>query len=262
MEILNALQDNDLDISNALGDEPTGEEVAQVPAQEPTVDVEDIERRATERVLERLQRMAGTVGAPVAQESEVAKTAKDLMAQGVSAVAIENILKLAGATQLDKENALRNESVKQAAIAYEQQCWSAVGDALESVCEGIPQLKNAKIGLKKDLAEEVKDLVWKDKRFADVQKAYQSGAPLPKARLKEAAAAVADNFCKELGVTKPTGQVDLRSSKPSKGAEPSQNFDPDRLPKELRAIYDMNMNHFKDPKKAAQRVREAMRKGE
>ncbi|MBS1586950.1 MAG: hypothetical protein JSS82_15550 [Bacteroidetes bacterium] len=251
MEILNALQETDLEGAESLGAD-------EGPAQAREIDVDQIEQRATDRVLQRLAQMAETAGTP-AKDTHLAKTLKNLQERGVSAEAIGNWLELQEAAERDKAEGSRRENIKQAAVNYEQHCWSSVFEALETVGEGVPLIKNAKQGLKQDLAGELKELVWNDKRFLDVQKAYQSGQPLPKARLKEAAAIVADSFCKEHGIEKPTGQIDLRSSKPAKGGEPAANFDPNGLPKELRAIYDINMNYFKDPKKAMQRVREASR---
>lgn len=245
-----------------LNDLPSTDEQAEAPAQAEQVDLEALEAKATERVLQRLAQMAEVAGganATAKDESNLAREIKKLQADGVPALAIERIIALTEARLADEQAKTRLEAEKKAAIGYEQQCWDAVFNALEEVTEAIPQIKDAKRGLKNDLADEVKDLVWNDKRFLDIQKAYQNGQPLPKARIKEAAAMVADGFCKKLGIQKPSGSVDLKSSKPGKDDTASGSFDPERLPRELRILYDINMKHFKDPKKAAQRVREAMR---
>lgn len=261
MEVLNAVNEQDLDMALPLDDEEGGQEaVAGADKGVPAVDLDELEARATERVLNRLAKMS-EVATPK-QTSHLAQTVKELQEEGVPAVAIERLLKLREAERKDEEIRLREQAQMQAAQTYEEKCWDTVFSALEEVSEAIPQIKNGRPALRQSLAEDVKNLVWGDKRFADVQKAYQSGQPLPKARLKEAAAAVADGFLKELGVTKPSGGIDIRSSKPSKSDSASANFDPDTLPRNLRFIYDINMTHFNDPKKAAQRVREAMRKGE
>lgn len=181
--------------------------------------------------------------------------AERLQAQGVTPAALANYRILAEAMLADKEQVAMQEAAQRNAQAYDAHCFQIAFDALDEVTEGLKPLQRDEI--KKSLVKDMSNTVRDDVRFKDILDAVKRGVPPSKTRMKVVAAEVADKYCAELGIKKPAGQIDLRSSKPNPSE--SQSLDIDSLPRGARQIYEATLKYTKDPDKAMKRAIQAVR---
>lgn len=219
------------------------------------IDIEEIEERATQKALARLQAQMRPVQ-PGLPPSRFEQVKQELKAAGIDDAALDNWRRLDEARRQDEAAMYNQHMQKNMREQFIAECMNRTLEALEEVSAPIPAIKNAKMGLKQDLGNDIADMVMNDKRFADVRRSVESGKPPAQSRLKEAAAIVADRYCKEIGITKPSGGIDLASSK---GEAKGDDLDLDSLPKAARQFYNISLNLGLGKEKALERARQALK---
>lgn len=210
-----------------------------------------------EKVLMQLAQLGAEAQGPRQSQpvSHFDLVAERLQAQGVTPAALANYRVLAEAMLADKEQISMKEAAVRNQQAYDAHCFQLAFDALDEVTEGMKPLQREEI--KKALVKDMSNTVRDDVRFKDILDAVKRGIPPSKTRMKVVAAEVADKYCAELGIKKPAGQIDLRSSKPN--PTESQALDIDSLPRGARQIYEATLKYTKDPDKAMKRAVQAVR---
>jgi hypothetical protein len=196
--------------------------------------------KGVQEALAKLPRQAPQVQyvqAPTPQVSRYNQTLAQLEKDGVPREAIENSARIAAAIIADRESQGHTQTVEQVQRAFVKACNDKTEEALDELGVVISAYKAGGDGLRIDLRNRVANLFIHSPKYSDVLSRLQAGEYPSTRRLKEASAEVLDAYCKEAGLTRPTGPVNVESSKPKKADAESA---PDqKLSRSAYFIYNM-----------------------
>lgn len=249
LQILDAVEDEDV---LALDAEPEAEapveekkpEAAPPPVVNPSAVADEIFRRlqATQPQTRRTSRL----------EAEIGK----MVGEGVAPEAIEKILRLREAERADEAERAAIAFQQQNQAVFQQACWKVAEDALVEYSKNIPFLRSAKDGLKRDLLEEVSDLVRDSSEYSSLRAEMQNGKLPNREKVGQAVAKVVDKFCRDNQITKKAAPLEIKSSKAETSEKAFSEADVDKLSKGAKQIYASALKYTGDPKKALKRAQQ------
>lgn len=170
--------------------------------------------------------------------------------------AIEKILRLREAERADEAERAAIAFQQQNQAVFQQACWKVAEDALVEYSKNIPFLRSAKDGLKRDLLEEVSDLVRDSSEYSSLRAEMQNGKLPNREKVGQAVAKVVDKFCRDNQITKKAAPLEIKSSKAETSEKAFSEADVDKLSKGAKQIYASALKYTGDPKKALKRAQQ------